>query len=155
MALSVGDAAPDFDLPTDGGGRLSLGDLAGKWAIVYFYPRDNTSGCTKEACGFRDHYERLRSANAEVVGVSADSVQSHDRFKAKHELPFPLVSDPDKEMLAAWGAWGEKKNYGRTYMGIIRSTYIVDPEGRIAAAWPRVRVKGHVDAVLDRLEQLR
>lgn len=154
-ALKVGEAAPRFTLNRDGGGTFSLDEVAGKWAIVYFYPRDNTPGCTTESCGFRDNYARFTAANAEVFGVSADSVASHDRFKGKYELPFPLLSDPDKEMLTQWGVWQEKKNYGRTYMGIVRSTYIVSPDGKIAAAWTKVRVKGHVDVVLQTLESLR
>lgn len=153
--LNVGDPAPDFRLPTDDGSELSLADLAGRWAIIYFYPKDNTSGCTAESCDFRDQYEHFADGDCAIVGVSADSVASHARFKAKHELPFRLVSDADKEMLTAYGVWAEKKNYGRTYMGIVRSTYIIGPDGRVAAAYTKVRVRGHVQAVLDELNKLQ
>ncbi len=154
-ALAVGDAAPEFSLEADTGSHIALSDLGGKWAIVYFYPRDNTPGCTRESCDFRDNYARFQSANAEIFGVSADSIKSHIKFKTKYEFPFALLSDPDKEMLTEWGVWAEKKNYGRTYMGIIRTTYIIDPTGKVAAAWPKVRVKGHVDDVLATLEKLQ
>lgn len=154
-ALNVGDAAPPFELSADDDSTLSLAALAGDWAVVYFYPRDNTPGCTTESCAFRDNYAAFRSLDAQILGVSADSLASHVRFKTKYDLPFKLLSDPDKTMLQAWGVWAEKKNYGRTYMGIVRSTYIVDPAGKIAAAWPKVRVKGHVEAVLAELTALR
>ncbi len=156
MSLSVGDLAPAFSLPADDDSTVSLADHRGKWVVVYFYPRDNTPGCTTEACGFRDRHDELRGADqAEVFGVSGDSIKSHVRFRDKYELPFRLLSDADHSMMTAWGVWGEKKNYGRTYMGVIRSTFIVDPAGVIAAAWTKVRVKGHVDAVMTRLAELQ
>ncbi len=149
--LQPGDRAPDFDLPTDGGGRLSSADLAGKRYVIYFYPKDNTPGCTTEACDFRDNMARLGAAGVQVIGVSKDSVRSHDRFKEKHGIPFPLVSDPELVLHKAYGAWGKKKMYGREVEGTIRSTFIVGPDGVITHAWPKVRVKGHVDAVLEAL----
>ena len=156
MALNVGDIAPDFTLPADDGAEVHLADLRGQWVIVYFYPRDNTPGCTTEACAFRDQYAAFRDAkDAVILGVSADSIKSHVRFRAKHELPFRLLSDGDHEMMTAWQVWGEKKNYGRTYMGIIRSTFIINPAGEIAASWHNLRVKGHVDKVLARLIELQ
>ena len=156
MALCVGDIAPDFTLTADDDTTVSLSALRGSWVVVYFYPRDNTPGCTTEACDFRDRYDDLRgSADAQVFGVSADSLKSHARFSAKLGLPFRLLSDPDHTMMEAWQVWGEKKNYGKTYMGIIRSTFIIDPAGTIAAAWTNLRVKNHVDAVLTRLGELQ
>ena len=156
MSLQVGDIAPDFTLPAGDGTEVRLQDLKGQWVIVYFYPKDNTPGCTTEACDFRDNAAAFAAASdAQVFGVSGDSVASHQRFSAKYELPFKLLSDADHSMMTAWSAWGEKKNYGRTYMGVIRSTYIVDPTGHIAAAWPKVRVKGHVTTVLETLQQLQ
>ena len=150
--LKPGDKAPTFSLPIDGDGTLSNEDLAGKPYVIYFYPKDNTPGCTTESCDFRDNYARVLAHGAQVVGVSKDSVGSHDRFKAKHDLPFPLISDGDVSLHEGFGAWGLKKNYGREYMGTIRSTFLVGPDGVVIEAWPKVRVKGHVDAVLEALE---
>jgi peroxiredoxin Q/BCP len=152
--LEVGSKAPEFDLPIDGGGTLSSADLAGQVYVLYFYPRDNTSGCTTEACDFRDNWARVTATGATVIGVSKDSVKSHDKFKAKHDLPFPLISDTDKTLHADYGAWGIKKMYGKEVEGTIRSTFIVGTDGTILAAWPKVRVKGHVDAVLDKLAEI-
>jgi peroxiredoxin Q/BCP len=146
--LTTGDKAPEFELNIDGGGTLSSEDLSGAPYVVYFYPKDNTPGCTTESCDFRDHYGRVTGHGAQVIGVSKDSVKSHDGFKAKHDLPFPLISDTDGTLHEAYGAWGLKKNYGREYMGTIRSTFLVGADGVILAAWPKVRVKGHVDAVI-------
>jgi peroxiredoxin Q/BCP len=154
--IDVGSPAPTFELPADDGNTVRLGDLAGKWVIVYFYPRDSTPGCTTEACDFRDNHIRLRDElDAVVLGVSGDSLKSHVRFRDKHELPFRLLSDVEHDMMEQWGAWGDKKMYGRTFKGVIRSTYIVDPNGQIAAAWPKVRVKGHVDDVIATLTSLK
>ena len=150
--LKSGDKAPAFSLPIDGDGTLSSDELAGKPYVVYFYPKDNTPGCTTESCDFRDSYARVLGHGAQVVGVSKDSVRSHNGFKAKHDLPFPLISDSDGTLHEAYGAWGLKKNYGREYMGTIRSTFLVGPDGAVIEAWPKVRVKGHVDAVLAALE---
>jgi peroxiredoxin Q/BCP len=149
MGIDVGDKAPDFTLPADGGGTVSLKALKGKKVILYFYPKDDTPGCTTEACGFRDALPDFRKAKAEIVGVSRDSVKRHDNFKAKYELPFTLGSDEDGAVCEAYGVWVEKVNYGRKYMGIERSTFRIDEKGKVAAVWRKLRVKGHVDAVLD------
>ncbi len=146
--LKVGDKAPAFSLTRDGGGVVDSASLKGKPYVLYFYPKDNTPGCTTEACDFRDNFARITAAGVEVFGVSKDSVKSHDNFKAKFELPFALLSDPDKTLHAAYGAWGTKMMYGKEVEGTIRSTFLVDKTGKIAAAWPKVSVKGHVDAVL-------
>ena len=152
--LSPGDKAPDFELPVDGGEVLSSASFAGKPYVVYFYPKDNTPGCTTEACDFRDNFSRVTAKGAAVVGVSKDSVRSHNNFKAKHELPFQLISDSELVLHQAYGAWGKKKNYGREYMGTIRSTFLVGADGAIAKSWPKVRVKGHVEEVIAALEAL-
>lgn len=148
MSVDVGDKAPDFDLRTDGGGNLKLSSLRGRKVVLYFYPKDSTPGCTTEAEGFRDALGDFAKAGTEIVGVSKDSVKRHDNFKAKYDLPFPLLADTDGIACEAYGVWVEKKNYGRTYMGIERSTFLIDEKGKIAHAWRKVRVKGHVDAVL-------
>lgn len=152
--LQAGDQAPEFALPVDGGATLTSAELAGRPYVVYFYPKDNTPGCTTEACDFRDRFERVAACGATVVGVSKDSVRSHEGFKAKYELPFHLISDGELTLHRAYGAWGLKKNYGREYEGTFRSTFLVGAGGLIAQAWPKVRVKGHVDAVLEALEAL-
>jgi peroxiredoxin Q/BCP len=150
--LQEGTTAPDFTLPADGGGEVTLSDYRGKKVVLYFYPKDNTSGCTTEACNFRDDYAEITAAGAVVLGVSPDSVKSHDGFKLKHSLPFALLSDPDHEVAEMYGAWGEKKMYGKTYMGIIRSTFVIDEEGTISKVFPRVKVKNHSQEVLDALQ---
>jgi peroxiredoxin Q/BCP len=149
MSLEVGDKAPDFTLPTDGGGEVSLKTLKGKKVVLYFYPKDDTPGCTTEACGFRDLMPDFSKAGAEIVGISRDSAKRHDNFKARYDLPFTLASDGDGTVCEAYGVWVEKLNYGRKYMGIERSTFLIDGNGRIAGIWRKVRVKGHVEAVLD------
>ena len=146
--LQIGDPAPAFTLPADGDRTIASGDLAGKPYVVYFYPKDSTPGCTTEACDFRDNFARVTAAGAMVFGVSKDSVKSHDRFKAKYTLPFPLLSDTELTLHRAYGAWGMKKMYGKEFEGTIRSTFLVGADGNIAATWPSVKVKGHVDAVL-------
>jgi len=143
-----GAIAPDFTLPADGGGEVSLSDYRGKQVVLYFYPKDDTPGCTTEACNFRDDYSELLAAGAVVLGISPDSVQSHDKFKRKFELPFPLLSDPDHKIAELYGAWGEKKMYGKTYMGIIRSTFIIGREGTIVKVFPKVSPKNHSQEVL-------
>lgn len=152
--LTAGDTAPPFELPIDGGGTLASSDLAGKPYVVYFYPRDNTPGCTTEACAFRDAHGRVLAAGAAVVGVSPDTVRKHDGFKAKFELPFPLVADTERTLHEAYGTWGLKKFMGREYMGTIRATFLVGADGIIARAWPKVRVKGHAEEVVAALEAL-
>ena len=146
--LKPGDQAPDFTLPTDGGGTLSLKQLRGRTVILYFYPKDDTSGCTTEACGFRDSLAGFGKANAAVVGVSRDSAASHDKFKRKHGLTFPLAADVDGTVCEAYGTWVEKSMYGRKYMGIERATFLIDGQGAIRQIWRKVKVAGHVDEVL-------
>jgi peroxiredoxin Q/BCP len=147
--LDVGDKAPAFVGVTDGCGTLSLKDLKGKKVVLYFYPKDATPGCTTEAQGFRDAIGDFAKSGAVIVGVSRDSVKRHDNFKAKYDLPFTLISDEDGTICEAYGVWQEKENYGKTYMGIVRSTFLIDEAGKIAAVWRNLRVKGHVDNVLD------
>jgi peroxiredoxin Q/BCP len=146
--LEEGTTAPDFTLPADGGGEVTLSDFRGKKVVLYFYPKDNTSGCTTEACNFRDDYSDIIAAGAVVLGVSPDTVKSHDKFKLKLELPFALLSDPDHRVAEMYGAWGEKKMYGKTYMGILRSTFVIDQEGRIIKVFPKVKVNDHSQEVL-------
>jgi peroxiredoxin Q/BCP len=148
MPLEAGQPAPDLDLPIAGGGRLRLADLAGRPFVLYFYPKDDTSGCTREALDFAAAYPAFQAAGIEVVGVSKDSVKSHDRFKDKHALPFPLASDENGKVVEAYGAWVEKSMYGRSYMGIDRSTFLIDRQGLIREVWRKVKVPGHVDEVL-------
>ena len=148
MTLKVGDPAPDFTKPIDGGGGITLSKLKGKNVIIYFYPKDDTPGCTKEACGFRGALPNFGKVNAVVIGVSRDGVASHDKFKAKHGLPFALVSDEDGAVCQAYGAWVQKSMYGRTYMGIDRATFLVDKQGKIRGIWRKVKVPGHVEEVL-------
>ena len=147
--IDVGDKAPAFNGVTDGGGGLSLKDLKGKKVVLYFYPKDATPGCTTEAQGFRDALDDFAKLGAEIVGVSKDSVKRHDNFKAKHELPFALISDEDGVICEAYGVWQEKKNYGKTYMGIVRTTFLIDENGKVAEIWRNLRVKGHVGKVLE------
>ncbi len=148
MSVELGDKAPDFTLPTDGGGEVTLSKLHGKKVVLYFYPKDDTSGCTAEACGFRDSFPDYGGADAVVIGVSKDSVASHDKFKKKHELPFILASDAGAEACEKYGVWVEKSMYGRKYMGIERATYLIDGEGVVRGLWRKVRVPGHVAEVL-------
>ena len=147
--LTEGSIAPDFKLATDGGGEVALSDYRGQKVVLYFYPRDNTPGCTTEACNFRDDYSEILAAGAVVLGVSPDTVKSHDKFKNKYQLPFPLLSDPDHTVADMYGAWGEKKSFGKTYMGIIRSTYVIDEDGQILKAFPKVSPKNHSREVLE------
>ncbi|MGI9420273.1 MAG: peroxiredoxin [Geminicoccaceae bacterium] len=140
---------PSFDLPTDGGGQASNADFAGKMLVLYLYPKDDTSGCTKESQGFSDQYEAFRAAGAEIVGLSKDGVKSHDKFKAKYGFPFTLLADEDTAFIAALGSWVEKSMYGRKYMGTDRSTFLVDADGVIRKVWRKVKVPGHVDEVLE------
>jgi peroxiredoxin Q/BCP len=132
--LSVGDQAPDFEATTDTGDRIKLSDYRGQRVILYFYPKDDTPGCTTQACGFRDNYRVIQEKNAVVLGVSPDDAESHRKFKDKFGLPFPLIVDEDNAISEAYGVWGEKSNYGRTYMGVIRSHFVIDEEGKIADA---------------------
>lgn len=154
MVLKPGDKAPSFTLPTDGGGKVKLADLKGKTVVLYFYPKDDTSGCTAEACGFRDNMGRLTRAGAVVIGVSKDSVAKHDKFKAKYDLNFTLASDEDGKVCEAYGTWIEKSMYGRKYMGIDRATFIIDGKGVIRNVWRKVKVPGHVEEVLAAVKAL-
>jgi thioredoxin-dependent peroxiredoxin len=149
--LKPGDKAPDFKLMTDEGKTVSLKDFKGKKVILYFYPKDMTSGCTVEACDFRDYIKKIEKKNTVVLGVSADSVQSHEKFKQKYKLPFKLLSDEKKEMLTAYGVWQEKSMYGRKYMGIVRTTFLISEKGKIEKIWEKVSVKGHVLEILENL----
>jgi peroxiredoxin Q/BCP len=146
--LEIGDEAPDFALPRDGGGTLKLSDLRGKHVVLYFYPKDDTSGCTAEAIAFSQKKSEFDAAGAVIVGVSPDSVKSHDKFKTKHGLSIDLVADEDKSILEAYGVWKEKSMYGRKYMGVERSTFLIGSDGRIARVWRNVKVPGHAEEVL-------
>jgi peroxiredoxin Q/BCP len=148
-----GDKAPSFTLSMGSGGTLSLKDLKGKKVVLYFYPKDNTSGCTKEACSFQDNLSALKKKGAVVLGVSLDSVESHARFARKHHLQFPLLSDETKEVLKAYGVWKEKSLYGRKFMGIVRTTFVIDEGGCILHVFPKVKVERHVEQVLEVLER--
>jgi len=153
-ALNVGDKAPDFTLPVDGGKTVALSDLKGKNVVLYFYPKDDTPGCTIEAKDFRDHMKEFDKANTVVLGASKDSVKSHEKFKEKFCLPFPLLSDESGEMCAAYGVWAEKSMYGKKYMGIERATFLIDKTGVIRTIWPKVKVDGHVKEVLEAAKTL-
>jgi len=146
--LKEGLKAPAFTLPDSNGEKVSLKDFAGKKIVLYFYPKDNTSGCTSEACAFRDEFLNFKKLKAAVLGVSADSVESHKKFSDKHELPFILLSDTDKKVLEKYGVWKEKSMYGRKYMGIERTTVVIDENGKIVKIFPKVKVTGHVEEVL-------
>ncbi|MBO6725305.1 MAG: peroxiredoxin [Rhizobiaceae bacterium] len=152
--LAQGDKAPDFTLPRDGGGTLKLSDLRGKAVVLFFYPRDDTSGCTAEAIAFSGLKDAFAKEGAVVVGMSADSQKSHDKFKAKHNLTVDLVADEEKQALEAYGVWAEKSMYGRKFMGIMRTTFLIDPSGTIAKVWPKVKVPGHADDVLEAVKAL-
>lgn len=150
--LAPGDKAPDFTLPANDGQTLSLSDFSGKMVILYFYPKDDTPGCTKEAIGFSERLDEFESAGAVVIGLSKDSVAKHDKFRDKHGLTVNLVSDADSDVTERYGAWVEKKMYGKTYMGIERCTYLIGQDGVIQKVWRKVKVPGHVDAVLDAVQ---
>ena len=154
VELKVGDIAPEFCLPDKDNKEVCLKDLKGKYVIVYFYPRDNTPGCTIEAIGFTGILPEFQKLNAEVVGISPDSPESHAKFIEKKNLKVILLSDMNKEVLKKYGAWGSKAYRSKTYMGVTRSTYLVNPEGKISYMWPKVRVKGHVEEVKDVLAGL-
>lgn len=152
--LTEGDKAPDFDLATDGGGRISLSALKGGVAVIFFYPKDDTSGCTKEAIAFTGLKGEFEAAGATIIGISPDSAASHDRFKAKHDLEVTLGADPDKTVLNDYGVWVEKSMYGRKYMGVERSTFVIDSDGNIAKVWRKVRVPGHAEKVLEAVKSI-
>jgi len=149
--LKSGSKAPQFTLESDAGETVSLKDFAGKKVVLYFYPRDSTPGCTREACSFTENISALKKAGAVVLGVSADSVASHQKFKSKYKLAFPLLSDPKKEVIEKYGVWQEKSLYGKKMMGIVRTTFIIDEKGNIVHIFPKVKVDGHTEEVLKKL----
>ncbi len=146
--------APNFTLPDQTNALHSLEDYRGKWVVLYFYPKDDTPGCTTEACSFRDEYEYLQELGMQVLGVSKDSVKSHEKFAHKYNLNFPLLSDPNAETIKAYGAWGQKKFMGREFEGILRQTYLIDPEGNIAREYPKVTPKEHVGQIIEDFKAL-
>ena len=154
MILEVGNMAPDFETDIDGGETIRLSDFRGKKVVIYFYPKDNTPGCTKESCEFRDSHSEFIGEDCVILGVSRDSVRSHDNFRSKYDLPFRLVSDSDGGICESYSVWVQKKNYGREYMGIERSTFLIDSDGVIRNIWRNVRVNGHVDTVLESVRAL-
>lgn len=147
--LQIGDAAPGFTLPANGGETVSLSEFKGKKVVLFFYPKDDTPGCTKEAIGFTEHLGAFQAAGAVILGMSKDPVKKHDKFVAKHELGMPLLSDEEDQVTEAYGAWVEKSMYGKKYMGVVRTTYLIDADGQVAQRWDKVKVPGHVDAVLE------
>ncbi len=152
--VKEGDKAPDFKLKTDGDGEVSLKAMKGAPFILYFYPKDDTSGCTKQAIGFTEQLAAFEGLGAKIIGVSPDSVKKHDKFKTKHDLAVTLASDEDKAICEAYGVWVEKSMYGRKYMGVERSTFLIDGKGKVATAWRKVKVPGHIDAVLQATKDL-
>lgn len=153
--IEEGKKAPSFSLEDQNGKTVQLKDFAGKNVVLYFYPKDNTPGCTTQACDFRDQHVKLQKAGAVVLGVSPDTAQTHLKFAGKFELPFTLLSDTEHEVAEKYGAWGEKSLYGRKFLGIIRSTFLIGADGKIAKAWPKVKVAGHVDEVLEAVKSLK
>lgn len=154
MAVEIGKKAPAFSMKTDGGGKVALSDLKGKNVVLYFYPKDDTSGCTAEACGFRDNSAAFKKLDAVVIGVSRDSVESHDKFKKKYDLNFALGSDESGKVTEAYGVWVEKNMYGKKYMGIERATFLIDGTGTLRGMWRKVKVPGHVEEVAKAIKQL-
>ena len=153
--ISIGDNAPQFTLSTNGGGQFSLADAAGKYLILYFYPKDDTPGCTKEAIRFSEESAALDAQNAMVVGVSRDTVKKHDKFIGKYDLRIPLISDEEGSLCEVFGTWVEKSMYGKTYMGIERATFLISPDGKVLHMWRKVKVPGHVEEVLAQLQSLK
>ena len=154
MPLEVGKAAPAFSLDSTEDKKISLKDFKGKKVVLYFYPKDDTPGCTAEACSFRDLTPDFKKAGAVILGVSPDDLPRHEKFKAKYMIPFPLLADPAHEVAEKYGVWKEKKNYGKTYMGIERTTFVIDADGKIAHIFPKVKVEGHIPKVLEVLQNL-
>lgn len=154
MSLKVGQLAPDFTLPASNGEAVSLSDFRGKYVVLYFYPKDMTPGCTAEACDFRDHHGQFNDLNAVILGVSTDSVERHRKFVEKYSLPFLLLADEQHEAAEKYGVWKLKKNFGKEYMGIERSTFIIDEEGQLIKEWRNVKVKGHVEEALTYIKEI-
>lgn len=152
--IDVGEPAPSFTLPDQDGEQVALDDLRGRPVVLYFYPKDDTPGCTTQACGIRDEWAEFEAAGAAVFGISPDDVDNHARFAAKYDLPHRLLADPDRQMIDAYDAWGTKKMYGKQFEGVIRSTVLVDREGNVAAVWPKVKPKEHADQVLAAIAEL-
>ncbi len=150
--LKIGNKAPDFSLPGDGDTTISLKDYKGQKLVLYFYPKDDTSGCTKEACAFEENLKAFSKLNVAVIGISKDPVKKHDTFKEKYKLTFPLLSDENSDLCERYGVWKEKSMYGRKYMGIERTTFLIDETGKIEKIWPKVKVTGHVEDVLSTLQ---
>ena len=153
--LDEGKKAPDFKLPKDGGEIIHLGGKKGRYVVLFFYPKDDTSGCTKEAIAFSGLIDQFKKAGADIIGLSPDSVERHDKFKTKHDLTVDLASDEDKKVLEKYGVWVEKSMYGRKYMGVERTTFLIDPKGKVAKIWRKVKVPGHAEAVLETLKELQ
>ena len=153
--MNIGDKAPDFTLPDQDENNVSLSDFKGKWVVFYFYPKDNTPGCTVEAVDFSAVKADLETKNTVILGVSPDSAKSHRNFIGKKELSITLLSDPDHQAMEPYGVWQLKKNYGKEYMGVVRSTFLIDPEGKLAFAWNKVKAKGHVEKVVEKLTELQ
>ncbi|HON88076.1 MAG TPA: thioredoxin-dependent thiol peroxidase [Spirochaetales bacterium] len=151
MMLNIGEKAPEFSLPDSDGNIVTLSQFKGKTVILYFYPKDDTPGCTKEACSFRDNYDRFLEKGAVVIGISKDKPASHAKFRAKYQLPFYLLSDESTDILQAYGAWDKKSLYGKSFFGIIRSTYVIGPDGRIVKFYPKVKPEGHAEEILSLL----
>ena len=154
MSLAVGDKAPDFTIATDGSGTFCLSEMMGHNVIIYFYPKDDTPGCTKEACEFRDSLPDFSNSSSKIIGISKDTVAKHDKFKSKYELPFTLGADLEGDVCGVYGTWVEKSMYGRQYMGIERATFLIDKEGVVQGVWRKVKVKGHVEEVLGAVQNL-
>lgn len=152
--LEIGDKAPEFNMPTNGGGNVSLSGLSGKNIVLYFYPKDDTPGCTVEAKDFRDKIDDFKKLDTVIIGVSKDSIKSHEKFQEKYCLPFPLASAEETSVCEDYGVWKEKMNYGKTYMGIERTTFLIDKKGIIQQIWRKVKVEGHADAVLNSVKSL-
>ncbi len=153
--LEQGKAAPDFSVPDQDGNIVRLSDFTGKWVVLYFYPKDMTPGCTVEACNFRDEFPAFEKLDAVILGVSKDSTKSHTKFAQKYELPFTLLSDEEGTVCESYGVWKEKSMYGKTYMGIVRSTFLIDPQGKIARIYPKVKVKEHAAELIQTLSELK
>jgi thioredoxin-dependent peroxiredoxin len=153
--IEEGKKAPAFSLKDQSGATVKLADFAGKYVVLYFYPKDDTPGCTTEACGFRDEHSKLQKAGAVVLGVSPDDEARHGKFSAKYQLPFTLLADTQHAVAEKYGAWGEKNNYGKKYQGILRSTFLVAPDGKVAKVWPKVKTAGHAVQVLEALQALK
>lgn len=154
MTLTEGKLAPDFELPSSTGETVKLSDYRGQRVLIYFYPRDMTSSCTQQACDFRDRHEEFKGLNTVILGISVDPMKQHDKFIAKYGLPFILLSDEEHQVAEQYGVWQLKKLYGKEYMGMVRSTFLIDEEGVLLKSWSKVRVKGHIEAALEAVREL-